>query len=126
VGIYLGLDTLNVRDGRGTNIDFGGTPNCDPNQDSADWVWEADLEYGKPHLIQGLYRLQDAYRTEPWREAFQLLDYIFFLGYSGIILCSAFEKLSPPRDLLPAWGFHDGDMFTLGRMRVGTFSRICI
>jgi hypothetical protein len=69
--------------------------------------------------------LQRVYEREQWQEAFSLCDYIFFLGYSGVILSQAFERIATPRTLLPAWGFHDGDMFALGRTQDGTFTRIC-
>ena len=124
-GIYLGLDTLNMCEGDGKNLEFGGTPNCDVASDSVDWLYNGELKYGDDHLIYGLYELQRVYTTEPWEEAFDLCDYIFFLGYSGIVLAQAFERISTPRTLLPAWGFHDGDIFALGRKRDGEFTRLC-
>lgn len=124
VGIYLGLDTLNMGDGDGKNIEFGGTPNCDATLDSVDWLYKSKgLDYGANHLIYGLYELQVIYQSEPWEAASSLCDYTFFLGYSGIILAQAFERLSTPRTLLPVWGFHDGDLFTLGRKHGGAFTR---
>jgi hypothetical protein len=126
VGLYLGLDTLNMdwEDGA-KNVEFGGSSNCDPTQDSPAWLWSAELQYGSDHLIEGLRDLNHVYRTEKWEDAFDFCDYILFLGYSGIVFAEAFERLETPRTLLPAWGFHDGDMFTLGRKQNGTFTRMC-
>lgn len=122
VGIYLGLDTLNMNEGAGKNVEFGGTSDCDPANESVDWLG-GELDYGSDHLIYGLYELQRMYETDAWKQAFSLCDYIFFLGYSGIVLTQAFERLSTNRTLMPIWGFHDGDMFTLGRKRDGQFTR---
>jgi hypothetical protein len=55
-GIYLGLDTLNMDNGSGTNVDFGGTAACDISQDQVDWVY-GKLKYGQQHLIRGLFEL---------------------------------------------------------------------
>jgi hypothetical protein len=123
--IYLGLDTINMRDGEGTNIEFGGTANCASLRADADWLVEARLVYGDSHLILGLYELKSVYETVPWEIAYDLCDYIFFLGYSGIVLADAFDRLPTKRTLIPVWGFHDGDLFMLGRKEAGKFIRIC-
>ena len=57
--------------------------------------------------------------------AHRVCDYIFFLGYSGVVLAESFARLDTPRTLLPAWGFHDGDLFALGRKQGGGFTRLC-
>ncbi len=124
-GLYLGLDTLNMRGGRGTNIEIGGSSTCDPLSDDIQWVFARNLDYGQKHLIYGLYELQVVYETEAWAAAYPLCDYIFFLGYSGIVLSEAFVRLDTPRILLPVWGFHDGDLFALGRKQDNRFTRIC-
>jgi len=124
-GLYLGLDTLNMGDGKGMNIDFGATSECDPASYSPDWVWDVTLSYGSHHLIRGLVGLQAIYARPIWRDAFGLCDYVFFLGYSGMILTQVFESFTLPRTFMPVWGFHDGDMFTLGRYHNGSFTRLC-
>jgi hypothetical protein len=108
-GLYLGLDTLNMRGGRGTNIEIGGSSDCDPLSDDIQWVFARNLRYGRKHLIYGLYELRAVYSSDAWGAAYSLCDYIFFLGYSGVVLAGAFERLDTPRTLLPVWGFHDGD-----------------
>ena len=89
---------------------------------------------GKPHLIRGLYELHSVYSGPAWRvrdEAvaqgtyFAFADYALFLGYSGIILRHAFGHFPADRSLLAVWGFHDGDMFLLGRMKRGRFAALC-
>jgi len=125
IGLYLGLDTLNMRDGKGMNIDFGATTECDSASDSPDWVWDVTLSYGSHHLIRGLVGLQATYSRPVWRDSFDLCDYVFFLGYSGMILSEVFESFTLPSTFMPVWGFHDGDMFTLGRYHNGAFTRLC-
>jgi hypothetical protein len=123
--LYLGLDTLNMRGEEGTNIEFGGTANCDSVRADADWLVNARLVYGDSHLIVGLYELKCAYQMAPWKAAFDFCDYMFFLAYSGIVLADAFDRLPTDRTLIPIWGFHDGDLFMLGRKESGKFMRIC-
>lgn len=137
-GVYLGLDTLNMRRGKGTNLEIGGSTACDPASDSQDWVFE-QLQRGAKHLIYGLYELQTAYSASTWRVSdetvaqgshFGFADYTLFLGYSGIILGSAFARLPEwpkltKRDLLAVWGFHDGDLFLLGRRTGSAFTLRC-
>jgi hypothetical protein len=124
-GIYLGLDTLNMGDGDGHNLEIGGSSKCDPRNDKINWLFSGDLRYGHRHLIFGLYELQVVYSLPAWKSVFELCDYVFFLGYSGIVLAEAFDRLRTQRTLLPAWGFHDGDLFLLGRKEAGLFRRIC-
>jgi len=123
-GIYLGLDTLNMDNGHGTNLDFGGTAACDVSQDQVEWVY-GQLKFGEKHLIRGLYELQQVYSQPRWKSVFSFADYMLFLGYSGIILGHAFNRLSTVRCLLPAWGFQDGDLFVLGRKTPDKFDFIC-
>jgi hypothetical protein len=125
IGLYLGLDTLNMDYGKGTNIEFGASSECDSSSDSPEWVWDVTLEHGSRHLIRGLVGFQSVYSQLDWKKAFDLCDYVFFLGYSGMILAEVLESFTIPRTLMPVWGFHDGDMFTLGRYRNGTFTRLC-
>lgn len=124
-GLYLGLDTLNMREGKGKNIEIGGSSTCEPWRDEIDWVYGRNLERGEKHLIYGLYELREMYSSDEWSSVYSLCDYIFFLCYSGIVLAEAFERLDTRRMLLPVWGFHDGDLFALGRMRDNEFTRIC-
>ena len=124
-GIYLGLDTLNMCKGSGTNIEIGGSFECDPASDKIEWVFARNLRYGPKHLIYGLQELHEVYSSDAWNSVFSLCDYIFFLGYSGIVLAQSFKRIHTSRTLLPAWGFHDGDLFALGRKDGGQFTRIC-
>jgi hypothetical protein len=132
-GIYLGLDTLNMGDGDGPNIEIAGTTGCDPLTDSQDWV-KGDLVYGGVHLIIGLFEMRQEYSQPQWRvrdetiaqgSAFSFADYVLFLAYSGIVLMHAFVRLRITRPTLPVWGFHDGDLFLLGRTVPEGFMTIC-
>lgn len=122
-GIYLGLDTLNMEGGKGTNVEFGGTAECDPAEDDESWL-EDDLDYGDDHLIRGLVEMHAVYSTPEWEPWFDLCDYALFLGYSGIVLGAAMARSAGARDLLAAWGFHDGDLFLLGRSLGGKWSPV--
>jgi hypothetical protein len=124
-GIYLGLDTLNMGEGDGTNVEIGGSSQCDPLKEEMDWVFARNLRYGHQHLIRGLYELHSVYSLPDWEHVFDLFDFVFFLGYSGIVLAEAFDRLSTQRTLLAVWGFHDGDLHLLGRKHAGEFQRIC-
>jgi hypothetical protein len=42
-------------------------------------------------------------------------DYVLFLGYSGLILAEAILDAGPGNLFLATWGFHDDDLFILGR-----------
>ncbi len=113
-GIYLGLDTLNMDEGNGTNIEIGLSNSCNPNTFSDDWAYNCH-HYGDSHLIRGLSEVADTFtNSEKWTsEETSFAEYIVFLAYSGIILKSALYKLETNNDFLSIWGFHDGDMFFL-------------
>jgi hypothetical protein len=123
-GIYLGLDTLNMDGGSGTNIEIGGTTACDVYEDDFEWVYSG-LQYGSNHLIYGLYDFHNVYAQPQWKKEYNFSDYILFLAYSGIILGQAFVRITTERILLPVWGFHDGDLFILGRKSLTGFQFIC-
>ena len=122
-GIYLGLDTLNMRDGDGMNVGIGGTSKCDVMAEEIDWVYDG-LSYGKDHMIYGLYRLQQLYSEPKWQEDFSFADYMLFLAYSGIVLGQALAQLQTNRSFLAVWGFHDGDLFRLGCKSIERFELI--
>lgn len=130
-GIYLGLDTLNMEGGRGKNVEIAATAECDPADDDESWLQE-DLEYGlehliygaEQHLIQGLVEMQAEYSSPEWEPWSGFCDYAVFLGYSGIVLGAAMARSAGARDLLVAWGFHDGDLFLLGRSLGGKWSPV--
>ena len=114
-GIYLGLDTLNMAGRKGMNVEFGSSERCDPLREEIDWVFQG-LRYGDSHLIAGLRNLHKVYSRPMWGESsISFADYVLFLGYSGIILGRALDRISTQCTFLAVWGFHDGDLFILGR-----------
>lgn len=127
-GVYLGLDTLNMRFLVGTNVEIGGSIRPDVSADDLNWLF-AGLWYGNKHLIRGLRQHHRVYRKlSP--ELFELADYVLFLAYSGLVLSSAIARL-PPRARaagngarIYAWGFHDGDFFPLARAEGDRFERL--
>ena len=123
-GIYLGLDTLNMKDGSGTNIGFGGSTVCDASQSEQDWI-EDNLKFGDAHLIRSLLRLREVYSQPKWEDSYMLADYVLFLGYSGIVLREALIRMTTHRSILVSWGFCEGDNFLLGRKTPERFDLIC-
>lgn len=121
-GLYLGLDTLNMRNGEGQNVELVGSDRCDPSQSQVDWIYEG-LDYGANHLILGLVEMHQAYSHPDWKTRHpgdrtspsRVADYMIFLSYSGLVLGHALARMRHEGPLLAAWGFHDGDMFALGR-----------
>ena len=124
VGLCLGLDTLNMRDGAGTNLELGWKRACAAGSDDIGWVFER-LEHGSSTLIVGLVALQAEYRQDRWNELSGMADHVLSLAYSGVVLAQALRHLERQDPLLAAWGFHDGDLFALCRCSAGTFEMIC-
>ncbi len=110
-GIYLGLDTLNMEDGKGSNVEIGMNTNCDPTKISIDWAFDCDT-YGDRHMIKGLYSFFANF-SGPDDENKDLAKYVIFLGYSGLVLREALLKASIKSDFISCWGFHDGDLLLL-------------
>jgi hypothetical protein len=123
-GVYLGLDTLNMDDGAGHNLELGATASCDPFGSNHEWVWSCEW-YGDRHLIRGLLILKEEYERERWTEEYDFADYALFLGYSGLVLGGALAAIAVREPLLATWGFHDGDLFVLGRRTLDGFERVC-
>lgn len=117
-GIYLGLDTLNMDYGKGSNIEIGLSDACNASEFSDDWTYECD-HYGSSHLIYGLNLVSDNFtNATKWSsEERSFSEYIIFLGYSGIVLREALLNITTENDFLSIWGFHDGDMFYLVNKR---------
>ena len=114
-GVYLGLDTLNQAGQWGKNVEIGLSDSADPSLHDMEWIFDG-LDYGDNHLIRGLYEVHQAYDALGLDYP-QILfpDYVLFLGYSGIVLAGAVERMRPDWDSLFVWGFHDGDMGYLAR-----------
>lgn len=114
-GVYLGLDTLNQDDGAGKNAEIGMTTKADPAPLAMEWAWKCE-KYGDDHLIQGMYEIHKTYQRSGLEYPASLLaDYLFFFGYSGIVLASALERMPVRWSSLFVWGFHDGDIAYLAR-----------
>ena len=128
-GIYLGLDTLNENEGTGKNIEIGFTCDAHPQSPDIEWIYKLK-KYGTDHLIHGIYELHAWYYPEHRVYADHdydlqlLLDYIFFLGYSGVILAAAIQQEQLQDHCLFVWGFHDGDLGPLCRWSPTGFERL--
>ena len=128
-GIYLGLDTLNEDEGTGKNIEIGFTRDAAPQSLDIEWIYQL-TKYGTDHLIRGIYELHAWYETDACvhpdhdDDLQLLLDYIFFLEYSGVILATAIQKERLQHHCLFLWGFHDGDLGPLCRWSPTGFERL--
>ncbi|WNJ19033.1 hypothetical protein [Pontibacter sp. G13] len=124
-GIYFGLDTLNMNDGHGRNVELGFSSDCHPEKLEDEWSYRCD-QFGSPHLILGLSEVSYTFENEDtWsykERAFA--EYFFFLGYSGIVLREAMKAADFGQDFLAMWGFHDGDMFYLARRNQGEWQTV--
>jgi hypothetical protein len=109
-GVALWFDTLNECRGDGTNVGIGMTREADPKSLSIKWAFDCQ-RYGDGHLIQGIYEAHEAYKE------FGLIlpNYLFYVGYGGVVLVSALEQIAPNWDCLITWGFHDGGLGYLAR-----------
>ena len=132
-GLYLGLDTLNMHGDGAHNVEIGGSTKCDPQSDSQSWL-SRGLNYGSEHLIRGLLDLHAEYDTAIWKRrdekipsgsASAFADYAVFLAYSGIVLGHALKRIKVSHSLVAVWGFHDGDLFLLGRLTPDNFEFVC-
>lgn len=137
-GVYLGLDTLNHKNGIGTNVEIGSSAKCVVDSKENDGRWLDELSWhGDSHLIYGLYEM----KTHAWGDGtilwptrpinlYGYADYAVFLIYSGLVLASALDRMVQKQLLefkkpkLIVWGFHDGDLFELGRLDSAGFCRI--
>jgi hypothetical protein len=114
---------MDMCDDRGSNVEIAATSRCNPETLDMDWAWGCEW-YGEPHLIRSLYKMKAVYKQPTWRRLWEFADYTLFLGYSGIILAEAFERLGFRSNILIVWGLHDGDLFFLGRTDKTGFRRL--
>jgi hypothetical protein len=119
-GIYLGLDTLNMDNGLGSNAEIGLSSKCNPGEFTQDWAYDCDY-YGESHLLKGLFLVSDAFiNEEKWTsDERSFAEYLIFLGYSGVVFREALLNVETKNDFLSIWGFHDGDMFFLVNRLLG-------
>jgi hypothetical protein len=123
-GVYLGLDTLNERQGAGKNVEIGMTREANPEELEMKWAYRLP-EYGEDHLMEGMYKVHREYEKLGFESSSSLLaDFLFFFGYSGIVLAAAIERIAVDWDCLFIWGFHDGDLGYLVRSSSNGIARL--
>jgi hypothetical protein len=98
-GVYFGLNTLNERDGEGFNVSMGLSQGIDPAVlDMSSWRFGGR---GESYLIDGMYNVHNAWRRFDIGYPDSLIfHYLFFLGYGGVILAAALERLVIQSDCL--------------------------
>ena len=123
-GVYFGLDTLNEHQGEGSNVEIGMTRAADPGVLELDWAYSLE-RYGERHLIDGAYKANRACRKAGLEgTGRELAEYLFFFGYSGVVLAAAVERIGVDSDCLYIWGFHDGDLGFLARASPSGVTRL--
>lgn len=127
-GLYLGLDTLNMDGPQGANVEIAGTSTAqavrlDPTAENIEWVHRVEWD-GDRHLIAGLRAMKEVYARSEWQAQYGAADYVLFLGYSGVVLADAAASVQWPQSVVLVWGFHDGDLFRLGRWGRDGFERL--
>ncbi len=120
-GLYLGL--LDLDDGPGPHVEIAATSDRDPSSTDLEWAWRCEWR-GDPHRIAGLGEMRRVYGQGKWKRHFEIADYALPLGYGGLVLAEALADLAAGPPFLAAWGFHDGDLFPLGRADGRGFARI--
>ena len=110
-GLYFGLDTLNMNDGDGANIEIQTSNTADLSGSDSEWMFHSN-GYNNRWLINGLYNASKEYdqysSDDKW-----FAEYVTFLSYSGIVIGSALKKSLTRIPYISAWGFHDGDMYKI-------------
>lgn len=122
-GIYFGLgETLDARGKVYVTIEIAMSEAVDSTVLNSDWITRCSW-YGRPTRIEGT----GGPMTCIHQSGRQMGDahYIVPLGYAGLLLSASLARIRLRRPALVMWGFHDGDMFYLGRSTAGKFERIC-
>ena len=119
-GVYFGLDTLNMRNGQGKNIEIGGSTLFNHQQPSNDWPFHNSW-YGEETLVKGLFEIAELVKEED-SDLVWFSDFYVWMTYTGLILIEIFETTNPNTLLTGAparniiFGHHDGDLCSLGTL----------
>lgn len=109
MGIYLGLDTLNMSGFSGFNVEIGFNNNANLTDKEIAWVWECERNYYR-FLIPGLKYMSKEYDKKKYSVINFFAEYVLFLGYSGLIFTHMLMNSTLESDWAAAWGYHDGDI----------------
>lgn len=109
IGIYLGLDTLNMDGFGGFNVEVGFNKKANLKDKEIAWVWECNGDYYK-FLISSLKYMSKEYRKNKYSDINFFAEYVLFLGYSGLIFTHMLLGAPLESNWVAAWGYHDGDI----------------
>jgi hypothetical protein len=121
-GLYFGLDTLNMRGGKGANLEFGGSREASPEKPIDQWIYGCSW-YGKEFLLRGLYEMHRLYRPLDNNDLSYFIEVTVWVGYTGLVLAAVFDAPDDPillgasRHRTIVWGHHDGDLYVLGHLK---------
>ncbi len=82
-------------------MELGLSNEVDPESLEMNWIY-GDVEPAGEHLIRGIYEIHRTYQDAEY-EVSKLADYLFFFGYSGIVLAAALEQLPIDWNSLFVW-----------------------
>ncbi len=123
VGIYLGLDTLNMDGFSGFNVEVGFNKKANLKDKEIEWVWECDGDYYK-FLIPSLKYMSKEYSKRKYSDINFFAEYVLFLGYSGLIFTHMLMSAPLESNWVAAWGYHDGDIGILCQDIGGGFEKV--
>jgi hypothetical protein len=128
-GVYIGLDGLNMERG---GIEIGYNKTRAIGTTDIQWIYACD-SYGPNFSTAALIKYYHwNYNDRPddlSHEECLLLEYTAVLGFAGLVVRDALEKLAPAlvchgvTERAFAIGFHDGDMLGLGVATPSGFKR---
>jgi hypothetical protein len=122
--VCIWSDTLNQGGANGSNVGVGMNRAASDPPAVAKGRTRMD-RHGPPHLIDGLYKVYAAYRQLDLGYPGSLLfDYLFFLGYSGVVLASAVERIGVDWDCLFRWGIGEDRPYELVRTSTDGLTRL--
>lgn len=123
MGIYLGLDTLNMSGFSGFNVEVGFNKNANLMDKELAWVWECERNYYR-FLIPGLKYMSKEYDKKKYSDINFFAEYVLFLGYSGLIFTHMLMNSTLESDWAAAWGYHDGDIGILCKDTGSGFEKV--
>ena len=121
-GVYLGIDGLNMPDGKG--IELGCSSRYEPGRRTIDYIYDCDVycdELPMPALADYYTWLhRQGGMDELQAYDFLHVEYPVALGASALVLREVFRRSDPAAlagaagERCFAYGFHDGDILRIG------------
>jgi hypothetical protein len=121
--ICIGTGTLNGAGANGFNAGIGMSQTAADPPPLTDG-WTRMERCGSNHLIDGLRKVHAAYQKFSGGSGNLLFDYLYFLGYSGVVFATAIERINVDWDCLFRWGIGEDRPYDLLRASTAGVTRI--